>query len=404
MTTWSLSTAGRFSIGLTARIWLRSSASALESCPAHPAAVTWTWKWLDGAVGGVMGRAALDEERRCLQLRGLGGQVGQRPSGDSEGVVGAHVGHEVGADEVVAGGPRKRQQGETGALDRARGQHDDAACRDRDGGAATDVHGDDPPDSRLHLGLELRHVTVGHHHHALEPVVPARLGLRPPGRFRQQGHRAERVDRTGPGARRTALHGQRGFELQQVLVHHVGNGVDVQWEIGQRDRVGHRSALDAVEDLLAQRLVQGAEHEVVRLGDAHLLGCLAEVRLVAWDRTVNPQFAENPLGPHVVRRLGLGQLRGPPSPEHRATAQAVGEAGEADGHVRPPRKTPHLGSGHPGVRRRGRRGSQTHAGQVLDVLAHDVGPGVEDQDAVVAAADRGRAHGARAPNRRIHLR
>ena len=160
----------------------------------------------------------------------------------------------------------------------------------------------------------------------------------------------------------------------------------MQWEIGQRDRVGHRSVLDAVEDLLAQRLVKGAEHEVVRLGDAHLLGRLAEVRLVAWDRTVNPQLSENPLGPHVVRRLGLGQLRGPPSPEHRATAQAVGEAGEADGHVRAPRKTPHLGSGHPGVSRRGRGRSQLHAGQVLDVLAHDVGPGIEDQDAMVAAA------------------
>ena len=191
---------------------------------------------------------------------------------------------------------------------------------------------------------------------------------------------------TGPGARRTALHRQGGFELQQVLVHHVGSGINVQWEIGQRDRVGHRSALDAVEDLLAQRLVQGAEHEVVRLGDAHLLGCLAEVRLVAWDRAVNPQLPENPLRPHVVRRLGLDQLRGPPSPEHRATAQAVGEAGEADGHVRPPRKTPHLGPGHPGVSRRGRRRSQTEAGQVLDVLAKDVGPGVEDQDAMVAAA------------------
>ena len=160
----------------------------------------------------------------------------------------------------------------------------------------------------------------------------------------------------------------------------------MQWEVGQGDRVGHRSVLDAVEDLLAQRLVKGAGHEVVLLGDAHLLGCLAEVRLVAWDGTVNPQLPENPLGPHVVRRLGLGQLRGPTSPEHRSTAQAIGDAGEADGHVRSPRKTPHLGSGHPGVRRRRRRRSQVHAGQVLDVLAQDIGPGVEDQDAVGAAA------------------
>ena len=160
----------------------------------------------------------------------------------------------------------------------------------------------------------------------------------------------------------------------------------MQWEIGQRDRVGHRSGLDAVEDLLAQRLVQGAEHEVIRLGDPHLVGCLAEVRLVAWDGTVQPELPEHPLGPHVVRRLGLGQLRGPPSPEHRATAQAIGDAGKADGHVRAPRKTPHLGSGHPGVRRRGRGRSELHAGQVLDVLAQDVGPGVEDQDAVIAAA------------------
>ena len=193
-----------------------------------------------------------------------------------------------------------------------------------------------------------------------------------------------------PERRRTTLHGEGGFQLEEVLVHHVGNGVDMQRNVGERNGIRHRPRLDAVEDLLAERLVHGAEHEVVGLGDAHLLGCLAEVRLVAWDRAVKPELPEHPIRPHIRRCLGLDQLRRPPSPEHRATAEAIGEPGEADGHVRPPREPPHLGPGHAGVgRRRAEEGTRPRAGQVLDVLGEDVGPGVEDQNAVVAEAVAG---------------
>ena len=102
-----------------------------------------------------------------------------------------------------------------------------------------------------------------------------------------------------PERRRTTLHGEGGFELEQVLVHHVGNGVDMQGNVGERNGIRHRPRLDAVEDLLAERLVHGAEHEVIGLGDAHLLGCLAEVGLVAWDRAVNPEVPEHPIRPHI---------------------------------------------------------------------------------------------------------
>ena len=160
----------------------------------------------------------------------------------------------------------------------------------------------------------------------------------------------------------------------------------MQRKVGEGNGIAHRSCLDAVEDLLAQGFVQRAEQQLVGLGDAHLIGRLAEVRLVAWDRAVQAELSEHPIRPCVGRCLGLDQLRGPSSPEHRATTQAIGEAREADGHIRPPREPPHLGPRHPGVARRGRRRHQVEAGHVVGMLGQDVGPGIEDQDPVVAEA------------------
>ena len=165
----------------------------------------------------------------------------------------------------------------------------------------------------------------------------------------------------------------------------------------------HRARLDAVEDLLAQRLMHGAEHEVVGLGDAHLLGCLAEVRLVAWDRAVVAELPEHPIRPRAERRLGLDQLRRPPSPEHRATAQAIGEPGEADWarstatgaptpRPGPPRGRSSTGGEGPG---RGRAGSGRARG---GRRARRRGPGCGGAEAIAAEAVLGerRAEGATA--------
>lgn len=117
---------------------------------------------------------ALDEQRRDLQLPGLGMQVDvqRRSEGAArhpEGEVGAHVGHEVAADElvrVVAAGAVQGVERHAGVLDRAQPEEDQpvgghvqitAAGADAGDPVAGHVQGDD--------------VGVVQHHEPLADVV-----------------------------------------------------------------------------------------------------------------------------------------------------------------------------------------------------------------------------------------
>ena len=149
-----------------------------------------------------MGPAALDEQRGGLQVAVGRRQCRQRLTRDPEGVVGAHVAQQVGAEQSRAERVAKRQQRKADVFDRARREHDDAAVGDRDRRAAADANADDACHALLDDRLQAGDVAVGDDHQPLVRVVAAGFLLGVARGLHQQRHRAELVQREEPRARR----------------------------------------------------------------------------------------------------------------------------------------------------------------------------------------------------------
>src|SRR5215475_3641229 len=96
-------------------------------------------------------------------------------------------------------------------------------------------------------------------------------------------------------------------------------------------RVAYLAGGEAVEKLLSHRAVQVPEDEVVRLSDADLIARLAKIAFTAVRQILRRQFIQRGLGPKVFRQFRIEQPRRPAAPEHRTSANTVGQAGKADG-------------------------------------------------------------------------
>ena len=181
----------------------------------------------------------------------------------------------------------------------------------------------------------------------------------------QQRQTGKLVEGKEAGVRRLCLHGKRRFQLEQVLLG-VGHAIEVQGQLGERDRIRDGVVVDALAELRAQGGVQLAEDEVVRRGRADLLGGLTEIAVAA-SRQRPVEVGQEGRRPHG-RRLGRQQLRRPAAEVHRAAAEAVGQAGKTARHVGAPRHAPDLGAGNAGVDRDRPGYVQAEYGQVLDVF------------------------------------
>lgn len=145
-------------------------------------------------------------------------------------------------------------------------------------------------------------------------------------------------------------------------------------QFGQGNRGWHLMRGQPCGEQVAQGQVHVAEDEVVRLVRPDLDGRFLEVSAV--------QVLHHLGRPCGRGHLGVEQPRRPAAEEHGPAADAVGEAGEALRHVRPPGQAPHLRPRHAGIDGDRRRRAHPEVGQVLDVLGKHERPGLEHQDAV----------------------